>query len=475
MIDHERIILAGILKKKENLLSCLDKIKSNYFSEKKCEIIYRIIINYYKKNKGLIKEDVFSDIVSGYKKFNQEMKNEINFLFDEVFVEEYPEDKFSYSIDKLIKEKQDAVFSNFFEKCVDEYNLGNTEKTREILVESLKEIQKYDVSMYQEGDILSPEETEKTWIKLEENRRKFQEEGKEAVTGILTGINAIDEVTLGILNSEVWVFSGWTGDGKTQLLKEIAYHAAVGQKKNVVVVTLEMKKVEWRSLIYTRHGHGIPEKIQPFYRDKGGTGLENRKIMFPHLLNDDEMKAYKRITDDLKGKWGKEYGRIYVYTPESRHTIDDIENKVLTIEEMFDVDLIVLDYLSILDPVRLRGSDSRNDKEKQWRDLKILAQTYNNKKGIPIVTAHQVKQVAWEKAKVSGRYILSDLADTVASSRNANLVGYVLRTDTDKSSKEMTIGVTKMRRGGEIEPFKAVELYERSLITNYSSKGDQND
>ena len=108
--------------------------------------------------------------------------------------------------------------------------------------------------------------------------------------------------------------------------------------------------------------------------------------------------------------------------------------------------------------------------------MKTFALNFNNKRGIPIVTVHQTKQVGWEKARKNGFYQMNDLADTMAVPRNCNLVGYVLQkrdVNGDAFAHEIVAGVTKMRRGGVIKPFKLFAMFERSFICNMREDCDE--
>jgi len=144
----------------------------------------------------------------------------------------------------------------------------------------------------------------------------------------LTGISFIDNITGGGKRGELWVWGGYTGEGKTQMAKEIAYRVCTCYGKNVLFVSLEMTVEEMKCSVETRHVH----KFVP-------GGLLAKRIELGTLSKEEKVIYYKALSDWNKNK---KYGRFYLWSPPYGCTVDNLALKIEQVQYMMNIDLVIM-------------------------------------------------------------------------------------------------------------------------------------
>jgi replicative DNA helicase len=220
------------------------------------------------------------------------------------------------------------------------------------------------------------------------------------------------------------VLVGETNVGKSMALMEFAYSAAMNDKKNVVLFTIEMNKVKQQTRIYSRM-----------------TGIEYHKFR-TGKISKDEIKHWKCKLRE----WRDNCGMLYVVSFDSGATTKDIENKLYDIQNRTgkQIDFCVIDYLNDITPI------GKFESERDWTAmgsvswaLANLAKNFNNHKGIPILSANQRKEsksdslVEWSDT-MYGKIVIQH--STVG-------IG-ITQTKEDKVFGRLTCNIFKNRDGG---------------------------
>jgi replicative DNA helicase len=286
---------------------------------------------------------------------------------------------------------------------------------------------------------------------------EYAETKKGREPGIMTGFREIDRLTNGFQRGELAIFCAYTGEGKTQLLLNLAYNAAINQQKNVVMVSLEMPVAQVRRRIISRHTNhgtfGLPG------------GLDYQRIKNGHLDFAEE-RLYETVINDWRDN--PDYGRFHVLQLSKYDTTKVLNEKLMYLRSRSALDLVVLDYASLMAAVR-RRSDRREEIVEVIEGLKALALTFNEGEGLCLVTANQVSRKAREEAESLRRYGLNFASETSAIEKNADFLAWLLRLDEFKSNKEVLMGVSKYRDGDVGSEFRLMERYESSLLTDIHS------
>jgi len=178
--------------------------------------------------------------------------------------------------------------------------------------------------------------------------------------GIQTGLSSLDVATGGLRKRELWVVAGQTSGGKSVLaLQCVASALRLGKK--CLVFSLEMGAQE------------VAARLSSCM-----FSLDFGQLMNPRQLSSHSMAKVKRSITELASS------PLWV-VDEAGLTIDKIEAKAIQMNDVHDIDLIVVDYIQLVE-VQDKRSPRHEQIAKITRDLKQLAKKIN----CPVITASQL-------------------------------------------------------------------------------------
>jgi replicative DNA helicase len=291
-------------------------------------------------------------------------------------------------------------------------------------------------------------------VHADELLAEYEETKRGKEPGIMTGFSEIDKLTNGFQRGELAVFCAYTGEGKTMALLNIGYSGVIAQSKNVVFVSLEMPMLQVRRRIIARHTNH-PKFLLP-------GGLDYQRIKQGKLDRVEE-SVYTDVIADWKSS--VDYGTMIVLQISKYDTVKILAEKLSYLRSQMPIDLVVLDYASLMSSPR-RRSDRREEIVEVIEGLKALALTFNGGEGLCLVTANQVSRKAREEAEQLKRYGLNFASETSAIEKNADFLAWLLRLDDHRANKEVLMGVAKYRDGDVGTEFRLMERYESSLLAD---------
>jgi replicative DNA helicase len=321
-----------------------------------------------------------------------------------------------------------------------------------------------------EGDLLSAK-----CVKEAALRHKRAKEDPDSIVGVLSGIEQWDATLHGFRRGEAWIIAGYVSEGKSMTCLQMAYSAAFEQGKNAVLVTTEMQMEQIQALVYSRHSLTVNKAL--CVANDGELGFEHDDLSRGRLEGE-TLELFKALVKDIgDGRATGRYGKIYVFGTVQSDTVQSIRVKCQMLRQQFPIDLIIIDYATLLSPRRPRGSKTEEMSE-IMRDIKQLALNFNNGEGAAVVTAHQISRKGRDDAvKRGGYYILSDLADTSGAERNMDGVLWVLRDEDNKERSTAWLGCSKNRRGAVPERFEVRVNYAYAAFhaARYAQESDNTD
>ena len=324
-----------------------------------------------------------------------------------------------------------------------------------------------------EGQIISPEDSQEV---LQEYNRASSD--PLSTVGISTWIKQIDESTEGIKNSELWIVAAFTGHCKTTFSYNMAYRAIFGGW-NVAYVTLEMSYTEIRRHLYVLHScNPIFKEKYPEYSDLVG------KITYNNVeygrLNDQELKYWTCVCNDFDQSingTSESYGKAYIWQPQSSSvTSADIEMQMrswqqeLQAENKGDLDMGIIDYISLMgatdDEKSRDGNETTNNIIKS---LKRMTLTFNNGKGIRVISPHQINRAGFKEAlENEGRYYLTALSNNHEAERSADVVISIFKFDAEGENNKLRLCNLKRRRFKPFDPLDVCIDFETGFIFNFA-------
>ena len=254
--------------------------------------------------------------------------------------------------------------------------------------------------------------------------------------GIEFGIPTLDAKISGLQAGELVLIVGYTSDGKTSLVINLAWHAAVVQHRNVVFLTTETLRRQVRRRLISRHScaqrFGLP------------SGLNSRDIKNGTLDSAGEALLHQVVTDFGANP---DYGAIYICQVPRAATMASLESKLIRLHRQFPIDLVIMDYLALLRPERRRASD-REELGSILKEAKQIATTFNDGAGVPFVSPWQVSRTARENAERTGYYTPSALSETAEASNSADqIISLLAPVDNDRRTARIKAQVMKNRDG----------------------------
>lgn len=223
-------------------------------------------------------------------------------------------------------------------------------------------------------------------------------ESETGTLGLPSGIKGLDNQLSGFIGGKMYLLGARPSMGKSALAQQIAEHVAL--TKQVLFFSLEMSTKEYTSRsIYRRSGfnqeHLTVQKerqeeiLQAF--SKAGEELSNLKL---HIIDD------------------------------SNATLKTVEKNILQCKQQFGTcDLIVIDYLQLMEPVDKRITDDYKIVTDNSQGLKRLARKYN----IPILALCQLSRNL--EGRADKRPILADLRDSGSLEQDADVVMFLYRDE----------------------------------------------
>lgn len=257
-------------------------------------------------------------------------------------------------------------------------------------------------------------------------------------TGVQFGIPALDDNLGGVRPGELALIAGYTSEGKTSLVVQLAWNAAVSMGRNVVILTTETLRSQVRRRLIARHSC-VPQ----FGITSGVTRGLNSKYIKDGTLSDLQKRQLSSVVSDFTRNPG--YGSVYIVQVPRSASIGYIEAKLVRIQRQFHIDLVIMDYLALLKPDRRRQSD-REELGNILKEAKQLATTFHDGAGIPFVSPWQVNRTNREYAERTGSYTAQALSETAEASNSPDVIVTLLAPlDNDKRVCPIRMQVLKAR------------------------------
>ncbi|MCD8178774.1 MAG: AAA family ATPase [Tannerellaceae bacterium] len=212
-----------------------------------------------------------------------------------------------------------------------------------------------------------------------------------------TGMVELDVAFGGMHPGELYVLAGRPGDGKTAISLQMAINAAK-ENKNVCYFSLEMSDIQ----------------------------LINRLLMGHSSINPAGLRNYDLLEEDLK-----EMERVAVqwenwplwieYAPSI--PVEDLRAEVLLMNNSKGVNLVIIDYLHLLEGKPQRGENMEQVVARNVRMLKQLA----IEAGCVVLVLSQMNRNSENRAGSNGLPQLNDLRDSGVIEQVADGVIFVYR------------------------------------------------
>lgn len=244
---------------------------------------------------------------------------------------------------------------------------------------------------------------------------------KQERTGgyVLTGFDEFDRLTGGMHPGELFVEAGRPGDGKSAVAMQIALNAAQAGK-SVCFFSLEMTEMQ---------------VMNRFYAGQAGVDASRLRIS---KLTAEELAGMEQLA--------KQWSSLPFFLDYMAvNSVENIRAQVLLRQKKGRCELIVVDYLHMLEYKHRKGETLEQVIARHVRALKALAKEAN----CPVLLLSQMNRASETRHDKSHMPVLSDLRDSGTIEQVADCVFFIYRPDRhgitkDERTGESLIGIAKL-------------------------------
>lgn len=218
-----------------------------------------------------------------------------------------------------------------------------------------------------------------------------------AMTGLSTGLKDLDDLLGGLCRSDLIILAGRPGMGKSALASNIGL-AVAETGASVGGFSLEMSAEQWANRMLAEQAGVSSEDIR---RGKLTGAQVDRVMEASHKL-----EALNFYLDD---------------TPAI--SIQGIRTRARRLKRQHGLDLIIVDYLQLIDAQRRRQSNRVEEVSEITRGLKTLAKELD----VPVLALSQLSRAV--ESRADKRPQLSDLRESGSIEQDADVVMFIYREE----------------------------------------------
>jgi len=256
-----------------------------------------------------------------------------------------------------------------------------------------------------------------------------------AMQGLPTGFRDLDELLGGLQRSDLLIFAGRPGMGKSSFLLSVALNAA---------------KVDARIAIFTME-MGADQIVQRFMAME--TGINTQKLRTGHL-SQQEYSKFVHSAGNLGGL------PIFIDDTPSMTPVQ-MRTKCRRIQHEFGLDLVIVDYLQLMSG----GGTFENNRVQEIsfisRNLKEMARELQ----VPVFSAAQLSRAVEQRQDKHPQ--LSDLRESGSLEQDADIVAFLYRevvyNEAAENPNKADVIIAKHRNG----PTGSISLHYENQLTKF--------
>jgi replicative DNA helicase len=261
------------------------------------------------------------------------------------------------------------------------------------------------------------------------------------IIGVPTGFRDIDRMTGGLQKTDLIILAARPAVGKTSLALSIARHAALDEKKSVLIFSLEMSREQLTDRFWAME-----------------SGVDLQKIRQGRAIDDEEWARLSATSGPLAQAplWIDDTAGL---------SIGDIRARARRLCRTEPIDLIIVDYLQLL-----HGGTGANGKGHENRVQEVSAISRGLKElakelHVPVLALSQLSRAV--EARSDRRPMLSDLRESGSQEQDADIVAFLHRSETynpETTSPNIAEVIVAKHRNG---PVGSVSLFFQAALTRY--------
>jgi replicative DNA helicase len=264
---------------------------------------------------------------------------------------------------------------------------------------------------------------------------------KNVVLGVPTGFRDMDKLLGGFQKSDLIIFAGRPGMGKTSFMLSAALNMA-RLNARIAIFSMEM---------------GADQIVQRLISMESGINTQNLRL---GQLTQQEFTRFVHAAGNLS--------RLNIFIDDTAAMSPlEMRTKCLRLQREHGLDLIVVDYLQLMNASGMYENNRVQEISYISRAMKELAREFN----VPLVSAAQLSRAVEQRQ--DKRPQLSDLRESGSIEQDADVVMFLYRDEVYNEATEFPnqadVIVAKHRNG----PTGTVSLYFEKTLTKFMNAAER--
>ena len=266
------------------------------------------------------------------------------------------------------------------------------------------------------------------------------------LTGLSTGFEKLDELTLGLQKDNLIILAARPAMGKSAFAMNIALNAAVnnvreetGEPISVAIFSLEMSQEQ-----IVQRMTAAQARVQLNHIQKGS-------------LNQKEMLLVESANDELAGL------NIY-FCDQGTVTVADIRAKCRKQKASGGLDLVIIDYLQLIN-----GSSKSGNRQEEVANISRSLKQMARELGVPVIALSQLSRKLEDRE--DKRPNMSDLRESGSIEQDADIIMFLYREGYYNKNTEKVSNLTELiiakNRGGVTGTIHLLFQGEYQLFTTF--------
>ena len=423
-LDAEQALLGSVLINNNLLDDVIDKLRPDYFYDKKHQTLYGIFLDLWQNKKPI---DVLTVLNWAEKNLKPEEKQDLE-LSEDFLVSLVSKSSLVGSILSAQGKVKEEFLLRTIIQTADEIKrlaLENKSESREILDQAQEKLYQISQDSLEQNFIPISEVLGDTFERI---NALYQQ--KSEYRGVPCGFTDLDKILGGFHKSDLIILAARPSMGKTALALEFIRRVAMSQNTGVGVFSLEMSKDQLVDRMLS-----AVSKIDAWRIRTGKFNPEKEQEEFAKLGN-----AIGKL--DEAPIWIDDSGSLNVL---------ELRSKARRLKSRHNVGLLVIDYLQLMSGHSNKNYNANRVQEVSEisRSLKLLAKELD----MPVLALSQLSRGV--EGRDDKRPMLSDLRESGSIEQDADVVMFVHRQamyerDMEKRREiehEADILVAKHRNG----------------------------
>ena len=407
-LEAEQAVLGCVLIDNEIMTSLSDEMKVQDFYDRRHQIIFTAMLNIYK---GQMQID-FTTLIAELQIKNQLIEAGgavyLSSLIDAVYTTANIADYIQIVQDAALKRNVIAAATSIAEAG---YNAnydsaGYIDYAERLLLDLAKRRRT-------EGFVPIDAVIENVKNIMLANRAKDGE-----LTGLSTGFEKLDEITLGLQKDNLIILAARPAMGKSAFAMNIAINAAVnnvketGEPISVALFSLEMSQ---------------EQIVQRMTASQARVHLTNIQ---KGTLSQKEMLLVESANDELAGL------NIY-FCDQGTVTVADIRAKCRKQKAAGGLDLVIIDYLQLIN-----GSSKSGNRQEEVANISRSLKQMARELGVPVIALSQLSREIDKRE--DKRPIMADLRESGSIEQDADIIMFLYREGYYNKNSEKVSNLTEL-------------------------------